>query len=202
MSVGVFLFLGEGFTCLRNRFLVDTMSPIMQKSKRSKIRVIHVTINTIGFSFVIVGLIFIFLSKVVNGKSVLPSTLHSLCALITFGLLFLQVYVGNQKIADLDAKPHCNSRIRKWHGDAGLLLWDCLIVTAVTGCLSFFGTDSLGCLIVFSVVLSWFVGHLQWKQKGPDGSQVHLYHSASEENVAGNSNEGINSPTEMLMEDF
>lgn len=62
MTLGSVLCLGEGLVSFRNRFLADTLSPIMQHSHRMKTRTIHRTIQIIGCLFLSLGMyIFMFI---------------------------------------------------------------------------------------------------------------------------------------------
>jgi hypothetical protein len=58
MTLGSICCLGEGLVSFRNRFLADTLSPIMQHSHRMKTRTIHRTIQMIGSIFLSLGILY------------------------------------------------------------------------------------------------------------------------------------------------
>ena len=46
-------------------------------------------------------------------------------------------YTGHRKLFDLEAKTRGPKTVALWHADAGLLLWDLLCITIITGSILF-----------------------------------------------------------------
>ena len=162
MAIGAFFFLGEGMVSYRNKFLLESLSPIMQHSKRMKNRAIHQTIQWIGTGFMTLAILFIVASKVEHGHTIMPSSLHSLSGMIVISLIIIQVISGQNKIEHL-AKH--NSKIRRWHGDLGLLLWDIICVTVLLGVLQTITISFSLLLLILSIGGTWLLTHFQMRRK-------------------------------------
>ena len=110
--------------------------------------------------------------KLENEKSLIPMTPHSILGSIAAFLIIVQVTTGQDKIAQLES---ANRRVRRWHGEAGLLLWDLLCVTLLLGLLSFLPLFSFVTLFALLLVAAvWVAVHAQML-----GSQsLHKYDSA------------------------
>jgi cytochrome b561 len=167
MTVGTIIFICEGIVAYRSRALVETLSPIMQHSKRVKVRTLHQTLQMIGTSFLGLGLLFIVAHKAEYKKSIMPQTIHSSIGIIAISLIVVQIIIGNQKISHLDRS---NTKIKRWHGDCGLLVWDLLCITLITGLIEFLPFSFFTIFVVFIIVILWVSTHAQMKRQNPDGA--------------------------------
>lgn len=164
MSIGTFIFFAEGIVAYRNRSMVETFSPIMQHNKKIKVRVIHQTMQMIGAFFLVMGLLFMFANKAVKKTSIVPYSLHSIIGTIVFALIIVQGVAGMQKMNQLESKVVV--KIRRWHGDHGLLLWDLLCLTILLGMFEFFNLTFTNLLVELCVVGVWLSTHAQLRRKG------------------------------------
>ena len=167
MTVGTMVFISEGIVAYRNRALLETLSPIMQHSKRVKVRALHQTLQMIGSAFLGLGLLFVVAHKAEYKKSIVPQTIHSSIGIIAISLIILQIVVGNQKITHLDRS---NTKIKRWHGDCGLLVWDLLCITLITGLLEFLPFSFFTFVVVLAIVTLWMSTHAQMRRQNPDGA--------------------------------
>jgi Eukaryotic cytochrome b561 len=170
MSVGVLIFLAEGIVTYRNKKLAECLSPIMQHSARMKVRSLHSSLQVIGSSFLSLGMLFIFSHKAKWKKSMIPGSLHSYAGTFCALLVVVQIFSGYEKVENLEKS---NIKSRRWHGDLGLLLWDCLIFCCLTGMLQ---TVDLFSIFNFSAELSicvvWVMVHAQVKRRAEEYSNV------------------------------
>ena len=76
-------------------------------------------------------------------------------------------------------------KIRRWHGDVGLLVWDLLCVTVLLGFFEFFNMTFVHVLVEGVIVLFWVAVHVQMKRKVVDraGNLVHPVTDNDEEGV-------------------
>lgn len=163
MSIGTLIFLAEGIVTYRNKKLAELLSPIMSHSSRIKYRSLHSSLQIIGSSFLGLGLLFILSHKAKWKKSIFPGTIHSYIGLICLSVIVLQAFAGFEKVENLEKN---NTKSRRWHGDLGLALWDCLILTILTGCLSYFNFFSLfNVLTELLVIVVWIMVHAQVKRR-------------------------------------
>ena len=167
MTIGTIIFIAEGIVAYRSRALVETLAPIMQHSKRVKVRVLHQTLQMVGSSFLGLGLLFVVAHKTEYKKSIMPQTIHSSIGIIAISLIILQIVVGNQKITHLDRS---NTKIKRWHGDCGLLVWDLLCITLITGLLEFVTFSFFTIVVIALIVTLWVSTHSQMKRQNPDGA--------------------------------
>jgi hypothetical protein len=167
MTVGTIIFIAEGIVAYRSRALVETLAPIMQHSKRVKVRALHQTLQMVGSSFLGLGLLFIVAHKTEYKKSIMPKTIHSSIGIIAISLIIVQIVVGNQKITHLDRS---NTKSQRWHGDCGLLVWDLLCITLITGLLEFLPFSFFTFIVVSLIVILWISTHSQMKRQNPDGA--------------------------------
>jgi hypothetical protein len=171
MTVGTILFLAEGIVSYRNSSLLDFLSPIMQHNKKVKVRAIHHSLQTAGAVFICLGMLFIVSHKMENEKTILPTSPHSVLGAAVLVLIVVQIVTGNEKLAQLE---NGNRRVRRWHGDLGLLVWDALCVTILLGLLSFLPL-SFGTVFVHLCVVSvWLTLHVQMLSR----PSLHKYDSA------------------------
>jgi hypothetical protein len=171
MTVGTLLFLAEGIVSYRNSSLLDFLSPIMQHNKKVKVRAIHHSLQTAGAVFISLGMLFIISHKMENEKTILPSSPHSILGTVALLLIVVQVVTGHEKLAQLE---NGNRRVRRWHGDLGLLVWDTLSVTILLGLLCYLPL-SLGTVFVLLCVLAvWLTLHVQMLSR----PSLHKYDSA------------------------
>lgn len=190
MTIGAFFFLGEGIVSYRNKFLLESLSPIMQHTKRMKNRAIHQTIQWVGSGFIALALLFIVANKFEYKHSLIPSSLHSISGTLVILLILIQVVSGQSK---MDHLTKHNSKIRRWHGDTGLLLWDMLCVTILLGIMQ---TISLSFSLLLLTVLicgSWLLTHFQMRRKLSEvgiggGTEVATEDNIEEESALENEN--------------
>ena len=134
-----------------------------QHSTRMKTRNVHSTCQIIGSSFLGLGMIFIFSHKAEIGKSLFPETLHSYIGTFCFFIIIIQIFSGFEKVENLQ---RTNTKSRRWHGDLGALLWDCLILALLTGICKTVDYDNLFSLIAeISIIIVWVIVHIQIKKK-------------------------------------
>jgi len=88
-----------------------------QHNKKTKIRVIHQNLNTIGGCFLGLGLLFMFANKFVEKKSMFPQTPHAIFGWIALVGIVCQAVIGSQKLQSIDLKV--SPKPYKWHGDSG-----------------------------------------------------------------------------------
>jgi hypothetical protein len=168
MSIGTFGFIAEGVVAHANHTMVDILGPIMQHNRKVKIRVIHQNLHMIGSSFMGLGLLFMFANKFVEKKSMIPSTPHALLGWAVLLGIMGQAFVGTKKLQVIDIKGA--SRPYRWHGDAGLLVWDGLCITALLGMLEFFEFTLMHLCLELCVFVAWWIVHLQLKTKGSENT--------------------------------
>lgn len=161
MILGTAIFLAEGIVVYKNTFLLESFSPIMQHTKRMKVRAIHQILQMTGGVLIGLGLLFIFAEKIEIHHTILPHTFHSITATVVLIAVVVQVVVGNQKYQFTQLlMQHSNSsraRIKRWHGDFGLLVWDALCFTLFTGLMGFLRfsfTSLIVCILPFVLWLA------------------------------------------------
>ena len=165
MIIGSFIFLAEGIVSYHNRSLVEALAPIMARSRQTKVRTLHQNIQTIGASFLGLGLLFIVAHKAEEKHTVLPHTVHSILGSIVITLIVVQAVSGSQKMAQMDRS---NTKIRRWHGDLGLAVWDLLCVTILSGFVEFFSFSFVHVIVGFVVCSLWLAVHVQMRRKVVD----------------------------------
>lgn len=165
MSVGSFLLLANGIVAFRDTFLVDNLSPIMQHSKKLKVRVIHRTINIVGSFFIFLGYFFILSDKFEEGESLLPKSIHGCLGYIVLILIIVQSVSGLDK---LEVFRQYNTKVKRWHNELGLFTWDVICVTIILGCLLLFGFSFLFLFVTGLITGGWLSLHLQIKKKMPE----------------------------------
>jgi hypothetical protein len=124
-------------------------------------------VQTIGGCFIFLGVLFILAHKAEYKDTVIPHTLHSITGTIVVALIILQVVIGNQKVAQME---RTNTKIRRWHGDLGLLLWDLLCITVLTGMFELFIFNVLHLFVEAILLALWLAVHVQIRRKSADKS--------------------------------
>jgi hypothetical protein len=165
MIIGTFIFIAEGVVAYHNRSLVDALAPIMARSRQTKVRTLHQNIQTIGASFLGLGLLFIVAWKAEEKKTIFPHTVHSILGSVVFLLVLVQVVSGSQKVAHFERS---NTKIRRWHADLGLLVWDLLCVTVLAGFFEFFSINVFHGIVALVVCSLWLAVHIQLRRKVVD----------------------------------
>ena len=168
MSLGTLIFVAEAIIAHKNHLLAEILGPIMQHTRKQKIRAIHQYLNMAGAFFLGLGFLFIIGNKMKYGKTIFPQTLHALGGWITLVLMIVQGVIGSQKMQFVDNKNQFNKMYR-WHGDSGLLLWDMLCLSIILGMLEYFGLSLFHIVVECLVLGAWWMVHLQLKRKGTDG---------------------------------
>lgn len=159
MTIGVLIFLAEGIVSYKNDSLLEAFSPIMQHTKKAKSRAIHQAMQITGSCFLLFGLLLIVSNKLEYQHSIMPTSIHSLIGMVTITLLLCQAIVGQQKYDQIDFQS--NSKIRRWHGDAGLLVWDLLCLSLLTGTMSFLPFTFTSLIVELCILTSWLAVHTQ-----------------------------------------
>ena len=118
------------------------------------------------------GMLFIISNKLEYQKSIVPMSVHSILGCVALFILTAQAVSGQEKMAQLESG---NKRVRRWHGDAGLLLWDLLCVTMIFGLLSFLSLSFATGLVLLSVVGVWLAVHAQMLSR----ASIHKYDSSN-----------------------
>lgn len=165
MSLGCLLFLGEGILSYRNRFLVDTLSPIMQHNSKTKVRAIHQASNVIGTSFLFFGFMFIIAHKIEMNERIISLSIHAFIGFLTILLVIYQIIIGTQKFSNYMRN---NQKIYQWHGDVGLITWDCIFLTVLLGAYQYFSYSIFNIFVILSICISWMTVHLQMKRRLPE----------------------------------
>jgi len=125
-----------------------------------------------GALFVALGMLFIVAHKLEYDKSLLSNSIHSILGSVVLLLIAAQVVSGKDKVAQLEGS---NRRVRRWHGDAGLLLWDMMCLTILLGLLSFLNVSFAACVVVLSVLGVWLAVHAQMLTR----ASLHKYDSSN-----------------------
>ncbi len=154
------LFIPEGIVAYKNHFLLESLSPIMQHSKRMKVRAIHQTMQLIGFGLMLMGFLFIVAEKMEMHESIIPMSIHSITALTLIFAFIVQTIVGLEKL-QYHLLYSTNRRIRRWHGDMGLLVWDAICITLITGLASFLPWSIYSLIVYVFPLLLWLAVILQ-----------------------------------------
>lgn len=172
MTIGTVLFLAEGIVSYRNDTLLEFFSPIMQHNKKTKVRAIHQTLQLGGAVFLGLGMLFILANKFEFEHSVIPMSIHSILGTLTILLIIVQVVSGLEKIQHMESS---NKRVRRWHGESGLLVWDMLCLTLLLGLMSFLAISFTNLLVLVIVIAAWMTVHVQMISK----SSMHKFDSSS-----------------------
>lgn len=114
--------------------------------------------QSVGGGFLFLGLLAILSNKIEYKHSLVPMSIHSVFGALSILLIIMQIITGQQKLNQISIS---NSKIRRWHGDAGLLLWDLLCLTILLGLISFLDFSSFSGLVLILVVIVWFAVHAQ-----------------------------------------
>ena len=165
MSIGSFILLGESIAVFRNGFLVESFAPIMQHSKKVKVRSIHQSMSMTGGIFIFLGYLFVIANKIEDGHSIFPTSIHGIFGTIVILLTIVQAYAGFEKLSIF---RRYNTKIYRWHNDLGLLIWDLLGSTAALGCLLNFSWSIRTCVSWFFLAVAWIALYGQIKKKLPD----------------------------------
>ena len=166
----------------------------MMHTKRMKTRAIHQSMHYFGISLLFLGLLFIVAHKVEFKKTLLPVTVHSFIAFVSLGILCLQSISGTEKMSEFQ-KSITPRKIRRWHGDSGLLLWDLLSLTLLTGLISFFGLFSRAAVVPsMCTLLVWLATHAQMRRKSPEEGAALMERVASNMDLAGDDADVEGSP--------
>jgi hypothetical protein len=112
-----------------------------------------------GGVFIGLGLLFIVAHKLENKRSIIPMTLHSMIGILPLLAIIAQVVSGNDKLTHMASGGQ--RKVRRWHGDMGLLTWDLLCATLLLGLQSFLAASFSNLLVMLVVVVCWFAVHAQ-----------------------------------------
>lgn len=123
--------------------------------------------------------------------ALIPTSIHSVLGVICIVILTIQVIVGQNKYNHLTMS---NKKSARYHKELGLILWDLLVVTMITGMLSFLQYTFTNLLIVVTVVITWLSVHLQMFKSEVLGTDLINGHSLSDVN----SNSTINSNSNLV----
>lgn len=119
----------------------------------------------LGSIFILIGFLFVLSEKYESNESLYPTTIHGVFGYIAFVLISLQISSGLEK---LEIFRERNVKIKRWHADVGLFLWDLLCFTSLLGLGRLFGFSSHTILTFILVSLLWLSLHVQMKKKLPD----------------------------------
>ena len=114
----------------------------------------------IGTFFICVGMFSILANKFRIGKSFLPSTLHSIAGAIALVVLTVQIYIGIEKMNSM-------TKVRRWHGNCGLFLWDLLVLTMLLGLFQFLNVSIFNLITGTLLLLVWALVHMQFRPDSP-----------------------------------
>lgn len=125
-----------------------------------QVRAIHQTVQFLGVGFLLLGLLFILAQKIEVRHSIVPHSIHSLLAVSVLVAVLIQAVVGQEKLQHHQLMK-TNRKIRRWHGDMGLLLWDALCLTLITGLLAFLPFSIASYLVLPFPVVLWLAVIMQ-----------------------------------------
>ena len=103
--------------------------------------------------------------------SIVPMSIHSIFGALTILLIIAQVVSGQEKMQQME---NGNKRVRRWHGDSGLLVWDLLCLTLLLGLMSFLAISFTNLLVLLIVVAAWMAVHVQMLSR----SSIHRFDSS------------------------
>ena len=127
-----------------------------------KNRAIHQSVMVMGGCCILLGLLFIVANKIEYAHSIMPMSIHSIIGSCCIILLIVQATSGSQK---MDHIMRNNTKIRRWHGDSGLLLWDLLCFAIMTGILKTFYMMFFTLISLLTLTcLTWYTTHLQMRR--------------------------------------
>lgn len=150
-----------------------------------------------GAAFLLCGFLFIIAHKVENSKSLIPSSIHSLVGSSALALVVIQVIAGSQKLHNYRIK---NVSTRRWHSDAGLLLWDLVCLSVLTGLAQELSWRNLSTIFtLLAVILTWIAVHVQMKRKFAENNEDVSMDEASEKS---GEDEEAAQPSALEEEDF
>ena len=116
-----------------------------------------------GGCCILLGALFIVANKIEFAHSIVPMSFHSVAGSCCVILVIVQAASGSQK---MDHIMRNNTKIRRWHGDSGLILWDLLCIAIISGVLKTFYTMFFTLLsLIILVCLTWYTTHLQMRRK-------------------------------------
>ena len=108
---------------------------------------------------------FILLHKTEIQHDVMPHSVHSIIACVTMALILVQIVSGKEKfdhyLYTAPSTSSSQSKIRRWHGDLGLLLWDMLCITVMSGLVAFLPMTFTSLIVITLPCLVWLVVVLQ-----------------------------------------
>mmetsp|Transcript_9609 Transcript_9609/g.35993 ORF Transcript_9609/g.35993 Transcript_9609/m.35993 type:complete len:126 (+) Transcript_9609:1646-2023(+) len=99
-------------------------------------------------------------NKLKFGKSLWPTSVHSLIGSFALLLICIQVFVGFRKRRMMALNEQMQSDIGpvyRWHGKLGLVAYDFCVLALVTGMLSYVNWSFANFLVIFSSLLTWFI---------------------------------------------
>lgn len=114
------------------------------------------------------GYVMIISNKWAHGKSVIPMTFHSIAGTLTLLVLIAQVAIGYRKSEYASKVPE--KKVNRYHGEMGMLLFDCINVTIILGLLSFLPWDGVHLLVSVCVFFFWFCIHSHMRTHLPSQS--------------------------------
>ncbi len=167
MSLGCVLFMTEGILAYRNHSCFTFLAPIMRNSARVKLQNIHRGFHVLAAACVGLGMAFILGNKVKKHRTILPTSIHAALGFMVCALIVVQVIIGIEK---LDAQRsgvegRLGSAMHKWHGKAGLVLYDVAMATVATGMLKSLGWSFMTVFLLLHLGAVWFLVHLQMVAK-------------------------------------
>ncbi len=104
----------------------------MSNGVKAKKQMIHVTFQTLGGCFILLGMAFVVANKIKKGKSVIPHSVHSVLGTLTLVGVLIQVIVGRMKTTH--SLPSAKRKY-SWHGKLGLLTYDVGMLSMIIGLL-------------------------------------------------------------------
>jgi hypothetical protein len=96
-------------------------------------------------------------------------------------LIIVQIVTGSQKMAQMERS---NTKIRRWHGDLGLLVWDLLCLTMLAGMAEIFAISYTHLLVELILLVLWLATHVQMRRKPFDRPSVASSSPAAQDDEA------------------
>lgn len=165
------LFMGQGLMVYRNKWLFRIFAPIMQHDAKTKVRNLHAGLQVVTAFFAALGLLFILANKARMGKSIVPSTVHSMLGTLALACVCVQVLVGLQKRNNL-ANPYVALATSsqgapaavptyRWHGQLGLVGYDLFALAILTGMMEYVPLGFSSLIVFATTAMTWFVVQCQ-----------------------------------------
>ncbi len=142
----------------------------MVSGVKANMRMIHVTFQTLGVCFILLGMAFVVTNKILKGKTVIPHTVHSILGTLALVGVVTQMVVGRLKIGH--SLPSAKRKYI-WHGKLGLLTYDIGMLSMITGLL-WWTVTPMSIVLVFLLVGIWIAVSMKFASTTDLPDVVHV----------------------------